>query len=404
MPPGDDQRLDFELTFTHAVITSTLAQQMGFNVLECASTTVSNLPTPTPTVSTPEPPSSSTLAAGVKPVLTNSVKPAPAPEKRIISRDLTTGKDEEPYRNFTRACNAAGISPGSMRKSYLDKARQLKGKHWRTEGEKTWQPSELLCYDTQVDTSQAQYIMSVHEETGKKTIYESSNAAWMLLSTAKSPLMEPTRGAAQSLRNAVQKNRSFIDCEWSTIKDIKICGEFHDAAEEFEARPPCVTVDPDDGQSGRCNGRILGYDLKEQRDHEYTSIHHAAQELDISSATIQCRLNCPRQAKGKVFRNYKSDKLWVPSEKYRFDAESKPEKVSAKYVVSVKDDDTINGLYEGGPSAKRLEKYPEGDRFDMFMGKKGKKCGKGFTWRYATEEECGEFVKITPGPILKCDE
>jgi hypothetical protein len=61
-------------------------------------------------------------------------------------------------------------------------------------------------------------------------------------------------------------------------------------------------------------------------------------------------------------------------------------------------------VYEGPPSAKRLEGYPEGDRFDMFIGKRGKECGRGFTWRYATEEECGRFVEITPGPILKREE
>jgi hypothetical protein len=66
-------------------------------------------------------------------------------------------------------------------------------------------------------------------------------------STAKSPLAGEPRGAAR-LRNAVQKNRLFIDCEWSTTAIIKICGEFFTPPRSLKhahLRP----VDPDDGQS-----------------------------------------------------------------------------------------------------------------------------------------------------------
>jgi hypothetical protein len=114
-------------------------------------------------------------------------------------------------------------------------------------------------------------------------------------------------------RNAVQKNRLFIDCEWSTTAIIKILRRVLHAAEEFEARPPGQWTRTTD-RAWRCNRRILGYDLKEQRDHEYTSIHHCSQELRHQQ-TIQCRLNCPA-SQGQSLQTAKSDKLGYPA-KYR---------------------------------------------------------------------------------------
>ena len=100
---------------------------------------------------------------------------------KIIARDLTTGV-EVLYDSATRAGAFNNISKHSLDDNFIDKPRQVRGKHFRSfTATRYWRPPSYFKFDaTLFEKKTNGYVVSVDEVGGITAMYESVKAAAQL--------------------------------------------------------------------------------------------------------------------------------------------------------------------------------------------------------------------------------
>jgi hypothetical protein len=223
MNPISHDQMDVDLEYDCEQITPAVAREMGFKVPEVSA------PVPTTASSNTIIPlshtalSNATRVVEAVPALTEVV-PCHVVERingPVISRDLVTG-EEVLYDNIIKAAKEADIGRQSLNRTYLNKARQLLGRHWRTPGAQYWAVTEEFIYDpSYVETAAAAYIKAV-DSMGKIKVYESRNAARHILGLTASQIQELTK----AMRDGVQ----FMGSMWSNVPggEASLYGTWHD--------------------------------------------------------------------------------------------------------------------------------------------------------------------------------
>ena len=96
---------------------------------------------------------------------------------KIIEHNLMTNI-EVVHKSLTRAAASIGVSPHTIKDTFLDKPRQIKGRHFRAYTSKQfWQPPTILKFDPSgFEKNTGGYIIST-DFRGNRVMYESMQAA-----------------------------------------------------------------------------------------------------------------------------------------------------------------------------------------------------------------------------------
>lgn len=376
------REVDLELEFVRNEITPKIAKEMGFVIEEPVLTHVPALPLQTPT------PQTSPHAAGAMrpPTVAMTRKVVERINGPIISRNLKNC-EEVLYENIIDAATATGIGRQSLNRTYLNKARQLLGRHWRTPGTQYWTVTKKFDYDASyVETAAVAYIKAT-DSAGEITVYESRNAARHILKLTASQI--------QMLTKAIGDGNTFMGSLWSNVheSEASLYGTWHEDDGDHTEALRTWRNSARTGQSLRCDGIIIGFNLAEQKDIEYSSISSAAQRYRIHHDTIRdTLLDKPVQGKGQVFRTLGSTRRWQPSELFKFN-ENVVVKRNTKYIVAEDADHVPVGLYQGAPSAAEREQLDA----TVITARLDKDVAYGgLTWRTARPKEYETWIPVAP--------
>jgi hypothetical protein len=304
---------------------------------------------------------------------------------KVISRDIITG-EEVTYSSAEKAANAAGYTPAALRRSFIDKPRQLRGKHWRSAGMPHWIPMDGLCFNPEyIEKKSDRYIKAVNEnDSDDVRVYESVVAAAIFSN------IEP-----RTLNSFVNHNLPYKGYFWT---DIPI-QEWGTWSRDDNGQPVNITskVIPrtaelaDTGKDGRCNGRIISRDLQTGEETVHDSVSRAAACEDMSSHALRDNfLDKARHVRGKHYRSWDAKKYWQPPAYFRYNPSSF-EKKTGGYVIS-EDKDGNKSLYESAKVACDLENLTQGS-LKSYIGHPEKEL-QGKTWRKALDPEVETWVTL----------
>ena len=311
----------------------------------------------------------------------------------VVSRDLVTG-GEIVFASVEKAANSVNFTPRSLRRTYLNKARQLRGKHWRTRGMPYWIPPKGYLYDPDtVDKNFIIYIQAVNTEDDKDVrIYGSCESAADMLQLDR-----------RTLNTHVHNNGVFGGFRWSFLPTEQ-SGQWSNGARvstetigsEIEAEEAADEVEASgeeevaSGKDGRCDGKVIARNLRTGEEVTYRSINAAGQIIGVCARSLsKSFLNQAKQVKGIHLRSYDSKRYWQPPANFRYDPETWQKK-SGGYIVS----ESVDGercLYESVTAAADMgviERWRLQDIKD-----KGTEW-EGRVWRSATPDEVETWVDI----------
>jgi hypothetical protein len=165
---------------------------------------------------------------------------------------------------MNQASRATGIDAQPFKNTYLDKPRQLMGRHWRRLGQKYWQPVKQFECDTEnLETAAANYIMARPlDDTTDFKIYESRNAAKKRLQLV---------AGDRQLDNAINKGTEFQGCMWSENLHRDVYGSSHEDEKDWADLRKDWVQGTESGESDRCNGRIVAFSITENVDRFHTT-------------------------------------------------------------------------------------------------------------------------------------
>lgn len=292
----------------------------------------------------------------------------------IICRDLVT-QVETLFSNCERASHAANITPSALKRSFLDKPRQLRGCHWRTEGGLYWTPPEGLTFDKDTIEVTGGSVRAASED-GNSYIYDSVTAAARIRGIDR-----------RSLATAISAEMPFDGATWTVLTtDMGTMGRDKPSAVKVHAES-AGKVDPVplDGS------KIIVWDIKTGDETGFKSITKAASSTDISAHAIKTTLlDKPRRAGKFIFRSNDATLRWQPAPYFEFDMETYEKKMSG-YIVACMRDGTRLAMYEGPGAAARIEGL---DRHSVSSSVKTNKPYKGLLWRPAHDDEVNTFVAV----------
>ena len=259
----------------------------------------------------------------------------------IISRDIITG-EEFMYRNSELAANSCDFSSTSLRRSYIDKARQFKGRHWRSIGKQYWIPPKGFHFDINHIEPTIKYI-SATEVSGEVHVYESLIAAAKILKLEK-----------KDISNYIDKKEYFKGYLWSNIQ-VNEWGTWAIPTND-QANLQEYKLKLENGINNRCKGKIIAHDLTTHEEIVYESVTRAAAFNDMCANMLtNSFLDKPRQARGKHFRSITSKRMWSPPDYFKYNKEDWEKKTSGYVMSFAENDENDKVMYESIKAAHELE-------------------------------------------------
>ena len=261
---------------------------------------------------------------------------------RIISRDIITG-EECIHANCEQAAYSCEFTPAALRRTYLDKARQLKGKHWRSEGKPYWIPPNGFHFEPDnVESSTRGYVKAV-DTNGNIHVYDSITAAAKILDLNR-----------RSLSDFVDQNKVYKGFIWSFLP----ASEWGTWSNNISNNVTNITQEivPETGTNGRCKGKIIARNLETGEETIYDSVTRAgALNLMSPHALTNSFIDKPRIARGKHFRSFISTQYWSPPTYFRYNPTEFESKTTG-YVISIaENDENDKVMYESIKSAHELD-------------------------------------------------
>lgn len=96
---------------------------------------------------------------------------------KVIARNVITG-EEVTYNSILHASKVLGVCPHALQSAYLDKPRQLRGKHLRTFDATTyWQPPTNLIFDDATVIQTEGYVLTAGPNGDDPVLYEGLKVA-----------------------------------------------------------------------------------------------------------------------------------------------------------------------------------------------------------------------------------
>jgi hypothetical protein len=140
---------------------------------------------------------------------TESVKQAANHYGKIVALDLKTNV-ETIYNSIKQFSTFIDVSQITLRSTFIDKQRQVKGFHVRfAKNGKKWFPPDNLIYDSSTfQRGKSRYIMSTNEFNNDTRIYESQTSACKILNYKE-----------HSLKYALKTGITYDYCYWKFVDD-----------------------------------------------------------------------------------------------------------------------------------------------------------------------------------------
>jgi hypothetical protein len=308
--------------------------------------------------------------------------PPPLGDRRskgiVISRDVLTG-DETTYDSVERASRACGTAAITMRRTYLDKPRQLKGRHWRTAAKPYWVPPQGLRYDpVQTIKHTDGYVKATSDQ--ETYIYESKTVAAAYVGVD-----------VNTISYHLKRGTPCQGFMWSDLAEHEV-GTWSTASQPSPSQ--LFPMDrPNSGANGRCKGKIIARDLSTGAETIYSSVSDAAlrDNNPCAHSLEKSFIDKPRQANGKHFRSFDAGRYWQVPTCLRYDASTFVTKTDG-YVICTDVDGSNVCMYES-MNAARLDGY---DRASVAQHIKSGKPYRNKLWRKAREDEYDTFVTCEP--------
>lgn len=333
----------------------------------------------------------------------------------IISRDIITGH-EVIYKSCEKAANSVDYSASALRRTFINKPKQIKGKHFRTTGSEYWIPPKNFKFNPEyTEKNTTNYIKATNvNDKNDYIIFESITAAG-----------EITKYNRRTITDHVDKNTDYKGYFWSKVpftemgtwSKTETCIDEHitkndsslndddDSTDNTENSSESskkekigniypVTTQRDlsntNGQNGRCNGKVIAHNFSTNEEIVYDSITRAAASHDISPHSLGDNfLDKPRQFKGKHFRSFDATKYWQPPQNLKYNPNTF-EKKSGGYIISI-DENGKRTMYESIKTAFEYNKIKNW-RITQYIDTDKKSAG--FLWKKAKPEEYETFVDI----------
>jgi hypothetical protein len=294
----------------------------------------------------------------------------------VIGRDLVTGADIT-FSSCEQAAYSCGITPAAMRRTILNKPRQLKGRHWYTPGKPHWSPPTGLVYDPEIfETSTKGYIKAFNDNETR--IYESITSAARYLDINR-----------RSLTDFVGNVKYFHGFLWTELPFTQ-WGTWYTDEQEPPKSSTVVSVVSNNGINGRCNGKIISRDLVTGNEVIYESNSKAAASHGMSPHALRNYIDKPRHAFGKHFRSFNATRYWTPPINFKYNAETCEIK-SNGYIISI-DETGKQILYESVNAAVKIENIP---KWTITQFKDTGKTHDHRTWKTAALEDYDIFTTIS---------
>ncbi len=330
--------------------------------------------------------------SNIKPIVLNKRS-----KGAIIARDIVTGR-EVMYASVEGAARQFNYTPASIRRSFLGHARQLRGFHFRTQGQQFWMPPEGFEFDpNNVAGAACVPVAASYKGINRIRCFESISSAAKILKVDR-----------RTLNEVVDKDIEFAGCVWKSVPS-RNWGTWHDAptvgtdlqneAQQDTVAPSSILLQSKpkgqkknvSGQDGRCNGKIIARNIKTGHEIIYDSLTKAASALDCSAhALAESFLDKPRQAKGFTLRAILSSKYWQPPTYFKYEEDSIEHGRKGYLIRQCMKTNEIT-LYESFGAASRIEgisKWGIASNFDSGN------VYKDFIWRSARPEEYETFVDL----------
>lgn len=300
----------------------------------------------------------------------------------VIARDLVTGA-EETFASAEEAARLAKMASSCLRTTYLDQPRQVGGRHYRTPGKPHWVPPDnyVICAGY---VEKGRPVPVIARSATETRVYESKSAVARVMGLHR-----------RTLHDHMNKDTEYGGFKWSEVlhDDLGRWSEDPaDLADGLTMVQPLIEQDPESGKSGRCNGKVIGRDLRTGRDRVFSSASKAAVEVGISTHCLLDQfVNKRRQAKGMVFRTFDAERVWQPPPAFRYSLEKVAKRV--EFFVKAIDPETheVTGIYEGPQATEDVDDFPA-TTVRQFLDT-NKPVGRvRRIWSKASEEDCGTWI------------
>lgn len=305
----------------------------------------------------------------------------------VISRDLMTGA-EVTYANAEQAALSTGICASAMRRSFVNQASQLYGRHWRNAGTPFWNPPMGFVYDP--STYIACRTTPVRATSAAEVcVYESQAAACKVLR-----LTSP-----RNLSDYIRSGRVYLGFIWTEVLDTRTDYGTWSNKEVADPLPvPTPVVTEDTGANGSCHGKIIARNIATGQDITYKCLAKAAGSNGICAHALKGNLNQPRQVRGQVFRTFTATRVWTPPPYFRFNATTFEKKTNG-FVIST----SVNGgeklMYESAKAAAELLNIKLW-RVQQYINYGKVQCG--VVWRSAVEADWNFWTQL-PTPCVSAE-
>ena len=315
----------------------------------------------------------------------------------IMAVDLVTGEVEE-HNTIEKGAGSIVFTPSSL-KSIVnsDTFRQVAGKVWCWTGGPFWIPPIGLQVDINARPNNIRYIKRT--ENADVKVYENPTIAAQVHGQI-----------AKNITHSAEQKKPINGVVWSWVPQHELTVTTNDVG-QVVGRTTIIEI-PKNGADGRCHGKIICRDIITGVEETYVSAYDAACKnsrskedgcrTDLTQKMVSDHLlDKMRPANGKVFRSFDATMRWQPPSYYVRNPKNVTEiwpnscntASGLPWIVSTDESGKVLGLYETKKTAYEVADISRDQLkkiFDNGILMKGK------FWRFATKEECGDWIPCTP--------
>lgn len=261
----------------------------------------------------------------------------------VISRDIITG-EEVLYESVQSAASSLALTTRTFKRTFLDKPRQLYGRHWRYDGNPFWSPPSGLVFDNTAYIKNAPLYVTAKptSNTNVTLVYETATEA------SKFRLTRP-----HNIHRAVSTQGLFGGHRWDFLYDNGSWSNQRPLAEDYVA--PKVGHSYGFTELENCM-IIIARDLVTGDETIFHTMKAVRKQFSISTTIMMDVLNSPRHALGKHWRTIHAGRYWTPPTFFRYN----PRIISknwGEYILAT-DANGNKTVYETASEAYRIDGIP----------------------------------------------
>jgi hypothetical protein len=286
-------------------------------------------------------------------------------ERAVISRDIVTG-EEVLYDSTQSVANALALTEGTFKRTFLDKPRQLFGRHWRYEGNPFWRPPSGFVFDNTSYVKNRYMYITATNYMHNTSVYENATEASKILFTLP-----------QNIQRAVSRVGLFGGYRWDLLYGDGSWSNQGPLAEDYVA----PKVPHSHGFTELENHMtFIARDLVTGDETIFHTMKAVRKQFSITTLAMIELLNSPRHAFGKQWRTIHAHRYWTPPALFRYNP-----RIIAKHwggYILATDANGNKTVYETAAEAHRIDGIPV-SRIKKSIAEK--RPIKGVTWTTISE-------------------